>query len=204
MNRMPSVEVALFARSPIVGQVKQRLATEIGVEKTLECYRALLQIALSATSQYSTTIWYEGTIEVWDQIAPSRRIRKQPNGDLGFRMLTALREGATLVVGADIPLLNATYIERAIGQLATKHDLVLGPTEDGGYCLVGMNQPYENLFKNIAWGSDFVLEQTLARAQELDVRVALLPKLWDVDTVNDYHRWKREMLQDQSSREQET
>ena len=200
---MHSVEVALFARSPIIGQVKQRLAKEIGATKALDCYRALLETALSATSQYPTTIWYEGSVEVWDQIAPTRTIRKQSTGDLGFRMLTALREGAKLVVGADIPLLSAAYIERAIDQLAAKHDVVLGPTEDGGYCLIGMNKPCDYLFKDIAWGRDSVLEETLSRTQKLDMRVALLSKLWDVDTVNDYHRWKRELLQDQSLTEQE-
>lgn len=200
MSRAKSAKVALFARAPVIGQVKQRLAQEIGAAKALLCYRALLQTALEATRQYATTIWYEGSADVWDQIAPDRRLKEQPPGDLGHKMFTTLNEGAKLVVGADIPLLSGAYIDSALDYLTNKKDLVIGPTEDGGYCLIGMNEPHEYLFENISWGSNRVLEQTLSRAQELGLRVVLLPKLWDVDTGTDYLRWKKEIPQDETLR----
>ena len=198
MNCTQEVKVALFARSPVIGQVKQRLAQEIGAVAAFNCYRVLLQTALDATSQFSTTIWYEGSVEVWGQIVLEKQLRKQPAGGLGFRMLTSLHEGATVVIGADIPLMSAAYIECASDRLRTGHDVVLGPTEDGGYCLIGMNEPNEFMFESILWGTDCVLEQTLSRAQQLGLQVALLPTLWDVDNVNDYERWLRKMPQDQT------
>ena len=103
-------------------------------------------------------------------------------------------------MGADIPLLTEAYIDGAIDYLLKSHDLVIGPTEDGGYCLIGMKKPHEYLFEDISWGSDRVLEQTLSRAEELGMRVTLLSKLWDVDTSADYQRWKQEVLIDQVNR----
>ena len=181
----------------MIGTVKQRLAREIGDTEALRCYHALLHGALEATSGYSTTIWYEGKAEVWADIAPDHQLVAQPPGDLGHKMFIALKEGAKLVVGADIPLLTEAYIDGAIDYLLKSHDLVIGPTEDGGYCLIGMNEPREYLFENISWGSDRVFEQTLSRAEELGMRVTLLPKLWDVDTSADYQRWKQEVPTDQ-------
>ena len=191
MKHAKSVQVALLARTPVLGQVKRRLAKDIGRTRALECYRLLLQNALEATLPFTTTIWYEGSTEIWGEIAPGHRLKKQPPGDLGHKMLTALNEGAKLVIGADVPLMSVDYIYRALDYIATQQDVVVGPTEDGGYCLIGMNEPREYLFENIAWGTDHVLEQTLTRAAELDLQVFLLPTLWDVDTSADYQRWKQ-------------
>ncbi|MYF02137.1 MAG: glycosyltransferase [Gammaproteobacteria bacterium] len=186
-----TLQVALLARSPVLGQVKHRLAEDIGAKNALECYRLLLLNALEATRPFATTIWYEGSTEVWDEIAPDHRLKEQPPGDLGHKMFTALVEGAKLVIGADVPLMSEDYIDKALNHLTTQQDVVVGPTEDGGYCLIGMNEPCEKLFENISWGSDLVLEQTLTRAADLDLQVFLLPTLWYVDTSADYQRWKQ-------------
>lgn len=190
------MRVALLARSPVLGQVKQRLARDIGATKALECYRLLLQNALVATSPFATTIWYEGSTAVWGEIAPNHRLKEQPPGDLGQKMFAALNKGANLVIGADVPLMNTAYIESAFDYLGSGHDVVIGPTEDGGYCLIGMKNPREYLFENISWGSKRVLEQTLSRAHEIGLKVVHLPELWDVDTCMDYQRWLREIPQD--------
>lgn len=196
MKHTNTLQVALLARSPVLGQVKHRLAEDIGATNALECYRLLLLNALEATRPFATTIWYEGSTEVWVETAPDHRLIEQPPGDLGHKMFIALVEGAKLVIGADVPLMNEDYIYRALDHLATEQDVVVGPTEDGGYCLIGMNEPHESLFENIVWGSDRVLEQTLTRAADLSLQVFLLPTLWDVDTSADYQRWKQEISTD--------
>ena len=196
MKHPKTVQVAILARSPVLGHAKKRLATDIGASKALDCYRMLLLNALEATRPFATTIWYEGSTDVWDEIAPDHRLKEQPPGDLGHKMFTALVEGAKLVIGADVPLMSEDYIDKALNHLTTQQDIVVGPTEDGGYCLIGMNEPCENLFENISWGSDLVLEQTLTRAADLSLQVFLLPTLWDVDTSADYHRWKQEVPSD--------
>lgn len=200
MKHTNTLQVALLARSPVLGQVKHRLAEDIGATNALECYRQLLLNALEATRPFATTIWYEGSTEVWNAIAPDYRLIEQPPGDLGHKMFTALVEGAKLVIGADVPLMSVDYIYTALDHLATQQDVVVGPTEDGGYCLIGMNEPREKLFENISWGSNLVLEQTLLRARDLGLQVFLLPKLWDVDTRADYQRWKQEVPTDKEFR----
>ncbi len=110
----------------------------------------------------------------------------QVPGDLGSKMLDAFRDGVTLIVGADIPLLSKNHIADAINKLE-KSDLVLGPTEDGGYYLIAMRMPRTALFEDIHWGSDSVLTETLKRAQSLSVERT--ETLWDVDDSKDYRRW---------------
>ena len=83
-----------------------------------------------------------------------------------------------VVVGSDVPALDAAYVEEALARLA-RADAVLGPVEDGGYCLIGMNEPHPELFRSIEWSTDSVLEQTLERAAAAGLDVALLDTLWD-------------------------
>ncbi|MCA1990227.1 MAG: TIGR04282 family arsenosugar biosynthesis glycosyltransferase, partial [Desulfarculus sp.] len=127
----------------------------------------------------------------WLGLAPL--IRPQDSGDLGRRMdlaLTrALAEGEerAVLIGSDCPGLTAEILEQAFAVLAD-HDLVLGPAQDGGYYLVGLRRPAPEIFRGIAWGSDRVLRQTLNRAGELGLRVALLPELADLDRPEDLPR----------------
>ena len=84
-------------------------------------------------------------------------------------------------------------MEEAISRLG-RADAVLGPVEDGGYCLIGMNAPHPTLFRSIEWSTHGVVEQTLERAAEAGLRVALLDTLWDVDDYADYLRWQKGSL----------
>ena len=119
---------------------------------------------------------------------------KQPETDLGGRMLAAVVAAARkVVVGSDIPALDAAYVEAALARLA-RADAVLGPVEDGGYCLIGMNEPYPELFRSIEWSTDSVVDQTLRRAATAGIEVALLDTLWDVDDYADYVRWRKMLL----------
>ena len=115
------------------------------------------------------------------------RIVEQPTGDLGVRMAAAFEDGVSALVGTDIPLMTAGYVEQALDALAHA-DLVLGPTEDGGYCLVAMNSPQDRIFQGIPWSSPRVLTATLAAAKGLSAE--LLDPLWDVDDAADLARWR--------------
>ena len=103
-------------------------------------------------------------------------------------MLACFEDGARVLVGGDSPLISVTYIEDAFSALLT-HDLVLGPTEDGGYVLIGMNKPEPRLFDNVPWSTGIVLSETMNIARSLDLRVKRLDLVWDVDTHTDYVRW---------------
>ena len=91
--------------------------------------------------------------------------------------------------GTDIPTLTARYVEEALNALA-EFDLVLGPVDDGGYCLIAMREPHPAVFDRIPWSTPRVLSETLDAARRLSLTVALREPLWDVDDAHDLQRWR--------------
>jgi rSAM/selenodomain-associated transferase 1 len=128
------------------------------------------------------------------------QLTPQIQGDLGHRInhcfLRALEEGAdaVVVVGSDSPTLPPWLVATAFRQLRL-HDVVIGPSTDGGYYLIGLRQPRPELFVDIAWGSERVFAQTLERIRQRrePMRTALLPRWYDVDEVDDLRRLIREL-----------
>ncbi|MCY3885708.1 MAG: TIGR04282 family arsenosugar biosynthesis glycosyltransferase [Gammaproteobacteria bacterium] len=182
-----SRRVAVFAREPRIGHVKTRLAADIGEAKALDCYTKTLEIAIQAASNQALELWYEGNpASSW--IERRLHLKEQPAGSLGNRMLSAFCDGVDIVIGSDIPLITNSYVDRA-AELLTFVDVVLGPTEDGGYCLIGMRRALPELFEGVTWSSTQVLGATLRNAKRQNLRVELLAPLWDIDDATGYDRW---------------
>lgn len=188
-GRLP--RLAIFARAPVRGRVKTRLARVIGEDEALAVYDRLLAQTLAKLApgrgRFEPEIWVEGTV-------PSTRfdgfpVILQPGGDLGSRMAAAFDAGVAAVVGTDIPALTADYVEGALAALKDV-DLVIGPVEDGGYCLIAMNAPHPQVFRGIPWSTSRVLAVTLDTARRLEFTVRLLEPLWDVDEATDLERWR--------------
>jgi hypothetical protein len=191
--------VAAFARAPKLGTVKTRLANSLGDDLALEVHRALLRETLDNVlnpDRYALELWLAGDpgdLEA-EPGRPEVKLRQQIEGDLGERMLAAISQitatgRQAIVIGCDCPLMSRAYLDRAAAALQD-HDLVIGPSEDGGYTLIGMHRPIPELFVDMTWSVPSVLQETLRRAAELDLRVAQLDTLWDVDTVADWRRWR--------------
>ncbi len=85
--------------------------------------------------------------------------------------------------------MSRDYLRTAASALFN-HDLVIGPSEDGGYALIGMCRPIPELLVDMTWSVSSVLNETLRRAAQLDLRVAQMETLWDVDTAADWRRWR--------------
>ncbi len=118
----------------------------------------------------------------------------QPDGDLGQRMHATLSAGIqqfglALLVGCDCPSLTRDDLDTALAALTGTHDVVLAPTEDGGYSLIGLKQPHAALFEDINWSSPQVLAQTRLKINALQLRCHELNSQWDVDTYTDYLRY---------------
>jgi hypothetical protein len=94
------------------------------------------------------------------------------------------------LIGTDCPEINGEYLQAAFKALETT-DLVLGPAEDGGYGLIGLNRAAPTLFEDVPWSSEEVLEVTVRKAEDAGLRVKLLPEIWDVDHPADVERWQR-------------
>lgn len=193
------VRLCVFVKAPVAGRVKTRLAAGLGGEAALAAYVTLVERELEALShlEMSVELWVAGDprhhqVRSWAR-RYALRLRRQPAGDLGDRMHAAIRHCsdagcAGIVIGSDLPEVDAAYVESAVALLAG-HDLVLGPTEDGGYALIGMRSPHATLFTDIDWSTDRVHAQTVEQARRLGLTVAQLESTWDVDDLGDWRRF---------------
>ena len=98
-------------------------------------------------------------------------------------------ESPVLMVGGDCPVITASLLEKAARALTT-HDAVIIPVEDGGYVSLGLKSADRQLFQQVDWSTDRVFEQTVNRLNQLDLDWHRMPTLWDIDTFEDYARWR--------------
>lgn len=187
----------IFAREPLPGRVKSRLAADVGDRVAAELYEAMLLDVL----EISRGLTGIESVVFWDCAAESLplladrfgcRSRRQADGDLGQRMQAAFADmfaagfESCCIIGSDAPDLPPAWIERAIEILESgQGEVVFGPGSDGGYYLLGLKQIFPQLFREITWSSPFVLQQSLAAAQAAGAAPALLPVWHDIDTQQD-------------------
>jgi rSAM/selenodomain-associated transferase 1 len=193
------MRVAVFAKAPVPGAVKTRLAALLGPGGAAALHAGLVRHALAAAVQSGV-----GPVELWcapDETHPFFErcatefhvaLRRQQGGDLGERMRHAFdaahASGAALILtGSDCPVLDAAALRTAAGALSS-HDAVIAPAEDGGYVLVGLAKPMPRLFEAIAWGGSAVMGESRARLAEMGARWKELGTFWDIDRPADYAR----------------
>jgi uncharacterized protein len=196
---MPRTNVAVLAKAPIPGLTKTRLIPSIGAHAA-----AVLQERLTERTLATALAANIGPVTLWcapDPSHPSFRdlvtrhavtLKRQPNGDLGARMLAAMAASghSTVVIGTDCPAFTADNLRVAAHALRDA-DVVLIPAEDGGYVLIGARAAHQQLFSGIAWGTPKVLAETRARIAALSLKAVELPALWDLDTEADLARCER-------------
>ncbi len=187
----------VFGRYPVPGRTKTRLIPALGPTGAADLQRRLTENILETVRRFAmpreieVEICFEGDskqkMRQW--LGSGEILSRQVSGNLGERMqaafLDAFQTGANRVVliGTDIPQVRTDHLEQAFDALA-KNDLVIGPSTDGGYWLIGTNRPVD-LFKGIQWSTDAVFGQTLALAKEQGLRAKALSPLKDIDTVED-------------------
>jgi len=207
-----SSALAIFAKAPIVGQVKTRLCPPLSPEEAKELYQCFLldtvaralrlpdvQVCLAFTPAESE--------ELLRAFLPGSLLYFPQRGDsLGEReanvFVDLLQKGFSHVVliGGDIPTLPFFHLQGAFARLTDpRTDVVFGPSEDGGYYLIGARALHPCLFENIAWSTSTVLAETLAQARREGLNVAQVPAWYDVDSAVDLERLTVE-LQNQSAR----
>jgi len=198
---LSSVYLIIFVRFPHPGKVKTRLAISIGNDNAARLYRLCTENVFKETEKLSDNvkryIFYadkddEDNVMKW--AGPVFQFRPQVEGDLGTRIEAAFnyvfRQGArkAVIVASDVPDLSAEIIENAISAL-TDDDIVIGPTNDGGYYLLGMNRRHSELLRGITWSTAEVYDETLSIIEYLGLKVHCLRALDDIDKEDDLHRW---------------
>jgi uncharacterized protein len=193
MTILSSTALVIFVRNPVLGQVKTRLAKDIGDERALEIYQQLLQHTLEITRSLSFRkfIYYADEVSDYDLWSvPGYTKRKQNGNDLGERMLNSFKElfdqGFTqiIIIGSDCLQLKMETLEEALALLES-NNAVIGPARDGGYYLLGLTKFYPELFINKPWSTDKVFAKTIEDFIDLGISYALLEELSDIDTAAD-------------------
>lgn len=181
----------IFTRNPELGKAKTRLAKTVGDETALEIYKFLLQKTrdLSSKVMSDKAVYYSVKIrenDIWDSSIYQKH--QQFGEDLGIRMLNAFKNGfesgyqKVLIIGSDLYDLSSENIEKAFDEL-DDNDVVIGPAEDGGYYLLGMNTLQQKVFRNKHWGTESVRKDTLTDL--IDKKVKLLEYKNDIDVYED-------------------
>jgi len=196
--------VGVMARAPSSGG-KSRLTPHLSPTRLAALRSALLADTLHALASIpDLTIFFtpdDARSEIAGFAPANLSLVPQGDGDLGLRMLAAIRHliaggaGTAILVGSDIPLLTADHIAEAAGgaKALAERSVVLGPADDGGYYLIGMNEPLPQLFEGIEWGSESVLTDTLRIADRNGIDVRLMRSGYDVDTIEDLRRVERDL-----------
>ena len=184
----------VFAKNPTLGKVKTRLAKTIGNKKALEIYKALLKKTASVLEELEMDIhlYYSNHIEKNDLFSTVVTQKKIQTGDeLGERMVNAFKESFTsykkvVIIGTDLWTLESKDIKNAFKALE-QHTVVIGPSTDGGYYLLGMTEIIPQIFLDKEWGTPRVLHNTLKDLKS--VKYHLLQEKNDVDTFSDLEEY---------------
>lgn len=189
--------ILCFCKHPEAGLVKSRLAKDLGDDCASVIYKTLLEETLNNMSHsgFKTFLYcYPDTNHpTLKQYRDKYSIilKKQSDGDLGMKMYHAMMDHLIdnkniILIGTDCLEIDAAYIQQAFNQLNSDKEIVLGPTEDGGYALIGANKIDASIFQDIEWSSEKVLRQTVEKINELNLKYSQLPIVRDLDTFKDY------------------
>ncbi|RRQ20777.1 TIGR04282 family arsenosugar biosynthesis glycosyltransferase [Thiohalobacter thiocyanaticus] len=202
--KYPGARLLLFARSPVRGQVKRRLAAGVGEQAAYDIHCAMTaymarmvgEAALMPARLYA---WPDAGSPWLRDLAQHHalRLEAQQGVDLGERMFNALVEQLrdsdfAILIGSDCPSIEPAYMEAAAARLQAGVPWVFGPAEDGGYVLVGTRLATPEPFQAIDWGTAAVMEQTRERCRAAGLAWEELDTLYDVDTREDWVRFQND------------
>ena len=193
----------VIGKAPEPGTTKTRLVPFLAPDQAAALYHAFLldaiHLGLQLGWERTSMVHPRGAGSALKAIVPRQvKLIEQHAGGLGGALAFAFEhhfeEGfeRVVLIGSDNPTLPAEPIEQACAALDS-YDVSIGPTSDGGYYLIGLRRPHLELFEAIDWSTPRVCAQTLARAQQLGLRVRAVREWYDVDGPADLERLHREL-----------
>ena len=209
-------QLAIFAKYWQPGRVKTRLAEAIGHQAAAEVYLSLLQHSLARFAQTgdrrTIVYWPPDRHREFESLASGNwRTTVQQGSDLGERMshffraifanlaspfanLASPGKDHVVVIGSDSPTLPNSILDQAFDALQKK-EVVIGPSDDGGYYLIGMRADVTSLFEGIDWSTEHVFAQTMQRIESAGVTYHRLPSFSDIDDIGDLNRLLHQLSQ---------
>jgi uncharacterized protein len=205
----PQTALLIFAKSPVAGTVKTRLQPNLSEADCLLLHKAFVRLTLAKmrnleSSKVDKTLLLTGPLEEAYRYAAEFGITDgflvdvQFGKDLGERLINALETKfnagfrKVIIIGTDSPLLRIEQIECSIDALS-EHEVVIGPSADGGYYLIGFSANIPTLLRGISWGESLVYEQTLKLIRLHSLNWKKLETGFDVDTMGDLKELYRRM-----------
>jgi rSAM/selenodomain-associated transferase 1 len=213
--------LAVMTKAPQAGRVKTRLIPPLTPEEAAELNKCFLRDTAAAisiaccrrpagdegkTARSSAIAVYTpvGAESVYTDVLPADFSLLPQRGDnFGERLYFAVEDlfkcgfASVCLIDSDSPTVSAEHFAKAVEILgATEDRAVLGPSDDGGYYLIGVKKPHRHLFEQIDWSTERVLNQTIQRATEMRLEVQLLPTGYDIDDGASLHRLRNELLAD--------
>ena len=204
--------LAVMAKAPRPGKVKTRLAPPLTLDQSAAINVCFLQdtteniAAVAATGQAAGVISYTpvGDEALFDNLLPVDFSLIPQRGDgFGERLLATAEDllacgyGSVCLIDSDSPTVPAAAFEQAVAELARSGDrIVLGPSHDGGYYLIGLKRTHPEVFANISWSTSVVFAETIAAARAAGIEVVVLPLWYDVDDAATLDLLTDELLRD--------
>ncbi len=198
--------ILVMSRVPIPGKTKTRLLDVLSEDESAGLHKAFLLDMLDMLEKVvKTKVYIAFTPENEEKNLASMidspvDLIPQAGSDLGERMLNGIRRLKNLghtpicVIGSDSPTLQPRHLEDAFKSL-DQSDICVGPSEDGGYYLIGMKKSHPEVFCNIDWGTDRVFAQTINIGEKKDIKIKTLDKWYDVDTSKSLHRLRKRIVE---------
>lgn len=180
----------VFVKPAVLGKVKTRLAKSVGNKKALNIYLQLLSITEKVTMKCKNDVWIFYADNFDDLFWKNYPKYLQVGKDLGLKMYNAFKKGfkknysKIVLIGSDLPEISANLIETAFNEL-DNNDVVIGPSADGGYYLIGFTKLKKDIFENKPWSTSQLLEETLKELESNNTTYSLLQQLNDIDTLED-------------------
>jgi rSAM/selenodomain-associated transferase 1 len=203
--------LTVMAKAPRPGRVKTRLSPPLTLDQTAAlniCFLRDTTECLATIPASAGLISYTpvGEEALFDGLLPATFALVPQRGDgFGERLLAAAQDiltlgyGAVCLIDSDSPTVPAAAYAQAVAELAKPGDrIVLGPSHDGGYYLIGMKHAHPEAFERISWSTASVLDETKTRCDEAGIELVLLPTWYDVDDAATLAILKDELLQDRT------
>jgi len=216
--------LGVMTKAPLAGRVKTRMVPPLTPEEAAELNRCFLRDTAAAissacshravgdarkTARASAIAVYTpvGAELAYNDILPDDFSLLPQRGDkFGERLYFAVEDlfkcgfDSVCLIDSDSPTVPAENFAEAVELLSTSDDrIVLGPSDDGGYYLIGVKKPHRHLFEQVDWSTERVLNQTIQRATENGLEVKLLPSGYDVDDADSLRRLRNQLLADKTS-----